>query len=55
MKYRTYVTNVLVNDYGLDATVIKDTVSGVDRKIVPMKNMLEIVELIRSKDYSISQ
>ena len=51
MKYRTYVTNVLVNDYGLDPAVIKDTVSGVDKRVVPMKNVIEIVELIKAKNY----
>lgn len=52
MKYRTYVTNVLVNDYGLDGAVIKDTISGVDKRVVPMKNVVEIVELIKNIDYS---
>lgn len=43
----------MVNDYGLDATVIKDTVYGIDKRVVPMKNVKGIVELVRGKGCSI--
>jgi len=53
MKYRTYIQNVLVNDYRLDATVIRDTVSGADKRVVPMKDVEKVVELIKNKNYFI--
>lgn len=53
MKYRTYITNVLISDHGLDGAVIKDTISGVDKRVIPMKDVKEIVELIKVKNYQL--
>lgn len=51
MKNRTYVTNVLITRYDVDQTAIKDTVSSVDRGIIPLKYVNEIVDLIKSGTY----
>lgn len=51
IKNRTYVTNVLITRYDVDQTAIKDTVSSVDRGVIPLKYVNEIVDLIKGGTY----
>lgn len=54
MQIRTYIINTLIQDFDMNENVIKGTVSSIDKRTIPYKCVLEIVKLIKSKNFTVN-